>query len=44
MDLRNHHTFGDLEGVSIVENVLSLEGDFGDLIIHNAAVSIEKLI
>jgi len=44
MDSRNHHTFGELEGVSIVENVLSLEGDFGDLVINNAAVSIEQLI
>jgi hypothetical protein len=43
MDLNNRHTFGELEGVSMVENVLTLEGDFGDLAIHNAAVLIEKL-
>ncbi|MFL6636823.1 MAG: hypothetical protein ACJ8HJ_31400 [Massilia sp.] len=42
-DLSNRHTFGELEGVSMVENVLTLEGDFGDLVIRNAATSIEQL-
>ena len=42
-DLSNRHTFGELEGVSMVENVLTLEGDFGDLVIRNAATSIERL-
>jgi hypothetical protein len=41
--LSNHHTFGELEGVSIVESVLTLEGDFGDLVIGNATTSIERL-
>ena len=42
-DLSNRHTFGELENVSMVENVLTLEGDFGDLVIRNAATSIEQL-
>lgn len=44
MDSRNHHTSSELEGVPMVESVLSLEGDLGDLVINNTAVSIEKLI
>ena len=39
----NRHTFGGLESVSMVENTLTLEGDFGDLVIRNAATSIEQL-
>ena len=42
-DLSNRHTFGELEGVSMVEDVLTLEGDFGDFVIRNAATSIEQL-
>lgn len=42
-DLSNRHTFGELESVSMVENVLTLEGDFGDLVIRGAATSIEQL-
>lgn len=41
--LSNHRTFGELESVSMVENVLTLEGDFGDLVIRSAATSIEQL-
>ena len=43
MDLSNRHTFGELEGVSMLENFLTFEGGLGNLVIHNAAVSIEKL-
>lgn len=42
-DLSNRHTFGELESVSMVENVLTLEGDFGDLVIPSADTSIEQL-
>lgn len=42
-DLCNRHTFEELEGVSMVENVLTLEGGFGDLVIRNAATSVEHL-
>jgi len=42
-DSSNRPTFGELEGVSMVENILTLEGDFGDVVIRNAAVSIEQL-
>ena len=39
----NRHTFGELESISMVGNVLTLEGDFGDFVIRNAATSIEQL-
>ena len=42
-DLSNRHTFGELESVSMVEDVLTLEDDFGDLVIRSAATSIEQL-
>ncbi len=42
-DSSNRYTFGELESVSIVENVLTLEGDFGDLAIRNATTSIKQL-
>ncbi|MFC3457164.1 hypothetical protein [Massilia haematophila] len=42
-DLSNHHTFGELESVSMVNHVLTLEGDFGELVIRRATTSIEQL-
>jgi hypothetical protein len=42
-DVNGRQTFGELESVSIVENVLTLEGDFGDVVIHSARTSIELL-
>ena len=42
-DSSNRHTFGELESVSMVENALTLEGDFGDIVIRNAVASIEQL-
>lgn len=34
---------GELEGISVVNNVLIIEGDFGDLEIEAANVVVEKL-
>ncbi len=42
-DVSGRHTFGELESISIVENVLTLEGDFGDVVIRRAKTSIELL-
>ena len=42
-DSSNLHTFGELERVSMVDNALTLEGDFGDIEIRNAVTSIEQL-
>lgn len=42
-DSSNRYTFGELEGASMVGSVLTLEGDFGDLVIRNATTSIEQL-
>lgn len=42
-DLSNRHSFGELEGVSLLKDVLIREGDFGDLVIRNAATSVEQL-
>ncbi|MFC5461406.1 hypothetical protein [Massilia niabensis] len=42
-DASGRHTFGELESVSMVENALTLEGDFGDVVIHDAKTSIEQL-
>lgn len=42
-DVSGRHTFGELESVSMVENVLTLEGDFGDVVIRGANTSIEQV-
>jgi hypothetical protein len=41
--LSNGHTFGELETVSMVDNVLTLEGDFGDLVLRSISTSIEQM-
>ncbi|TMU83284.1 hypothetical protein FGA82_00970 [Pseudomonas fluorescens] len=42
--VQNHSGLGELEGISIVDNVLFLEGDFGDITIQATSISIEKLV
>lgn len=42
-DLSKCHTSNELEGACMVEHVVTLECEFGDLLNHNAAVSIENL-
>ena len=44
LDVKNSRVLGELEGISIVENVLFLEGDFGDMAIHATTVLVEKLM
>jgi hypothetical protein len=36
-------TLGELESVSFVGGVLTLEGDFGDVVIGGVTISIEEL-
>lgn len=44
LHLRPASGFWELEAISIVENVLFLEGDFGDIAITATAISVEKVI
>ena len=44
LHLRPTSGFWELEAISIVGNVLSLEGDFGDIAITATAISVEKVI
>jgi len=44
LHIQNSRVLGELEGISFVENVLSLEGDFGDMSIEADTVLVEKLI
>lgn len=44
LDVKNSRGLGELEGINIVENVLFLEGDFGDMAIHATTVLVEKLM
>jgi hypothetical protein len=43
LHVRDSRVLGELEGVSLVDDVLTLEGDFGDIAIKAAKVSVEKL-
>lgn len=43
LNVQNSSELGELEGINIVDNVLSLEGDFGDITITATSVLIEKL-
>jgi hypothetical protein len=42
--VQNYSELGELEGINIVDNVLLLEGDFGDITIQATSISIEKLV
>ncbi|GGP25290.1 hypothetical protein [Silvimonas amylolytica] len=44
LDVKNSRELGELEGINIVDSVLFLEGDFGDLTIRSTSISIEKLM
>jgi hypothetical protein len=44
LHIQNSRVLGELEGISFVENVLSLEGDFGDMSIEADTILVEKLI
>ncbi|WP_106803154.1 hypothetical protein [Pseudomonas sp. S5D5] len=44
LKLQNISELGELEGINIVDNVLSLEGDFGDITITATSILIEKLM
>ncbi len=44
LHVQNSSVLGELEGINIVENVLFLEGDFGDISIKATTILIEKLI
>ncbi|ARB29344.1 hypothetical protein HX787_08545 [Pseudomonas tolaasii] len=43
LNVQNSSELGELEGINIVDNVLSLEGDFGDITITATSILIEKL-
>lgn len=43
LHVRDSSVLGELEGVSLTDDVLILEGDFGDIAIKAAKVSIDKL-
>jgi len=43
LNVQNTSELGELEGINIVDNVLSLEGDFGDITITATSILIEKL-
>ena len=43
LNVKNSSELGELEGINIVDNVLFLEGDFGDITIKANSISIEKL-
>jgi hypothetical protein len=42
-DVAGRDTLGELESVSFVGDVLTLEGDFGDVVISGVTISIEEL-
>ena len=42
LHVQNSSALGELEGINIVEDVLFLEGDFGDMTINATTISIEK--
>lgn len=42
--VQNCSELGELEGINVVDNVLLLEGDFGDITIQATSFSIEKLV
>ncbi|QHF51227.1 hypothetical protein [Pseudomonas sp. S49] len=44
LHVQNASELGELEGINIVDNVLFLEGDFGDIAIQATSISIEKLV
>ncbi len=44
LHVQNASVLGELEGINIVESVLFLEGDFGDMAIHATTVLVEKLM
>lgn len=41
-DVKGRPTLGELEGASFRDGVLTLEGDFGDVVIRGAMVSINQ--
>lgn len=43
LNVQNSCELGELEGISIANNVISLEGDFGDITITATSILIEKL-
>ena len=43
LHVQNSSVLGELEGINIVENVLFIEGDFGDMVIEATTVLVEKL-
>ncbi|AKS09820.1 hypothetical protein [Pseudomonas trivialis] len=43
LNLHYRADLGELEGISVVNNVLVMEGDFGDMEIEAANVVVEKL-
>jgi hypothetical protein len=43
LNVQNTSELGEIEGINIVDNVLSLEGDFGDITITATSILIEKL-
>jgi hypothetical protein len=43
LNVQNSSELGELEGINIVDNVLSLEGGFGDITITATSILIEKL-
>ena len=42
--VKNSSELGELEGINIVDNVLFLEGDFGDIAIQATSISIEQFV
>jgi hypothetical protein len=42
-DVAGRSTLGELESASLVGDVLTLEGDFGDVVISGVKVSVEQL-
>ncbi|MGY2377506.1 hypothetical protein ACW9IB_23665 [Pseudomonas sp. SDO524_S393] len=44
LHVQNASILGELEGINIVENVLLLEGDFGDIAIQATTVLVERLM
>jgi hypothetical protein len=42
-DVVGRSTLGELESASFVGEVLTLEGDFGDIVIGRATISVEQL-
>ncbi|MGY2235669.1 hypothetical protein ACW9ID_11660 [Pseudomonas gingeri] len=43
LHVQNSSMLGELEGISIVDNVLFLEGYFGDMAIEVTTVLVERL-